>query len=236
MIHKHNIWPALVLLAAVLLSACTGVVAQPESQTFTLQSMSHLAMGLPEQDVYIERELRSDQVIRIAPGEETAAADLPIYAASELVEHNLFATGDAPFGPFPKGAALGMTMGEWLAASGEGTYTVTGDRAKLDMTYEKLVPNGVYTVWCTRTTFPPNINVVDKPCGAADGSQNGFVADAQGNGHFELELATLPVSTAETVSVIAIAYHSDGKTYGAYPGDFGYNSHVHVAAVIPVPE
>lgn len=236
MIHKHYRWIALVLLAAVLISACTAVLSLPKPQTFALQSMSHIAMGLPEQDVYIEQEPGSDQVVRVAPGEETAAADLPVYAASELVEHNLFATGDAPFGPFPKGEALGMTLGEWLAASGEGVYTVTGDRARLDMTYEKLVPNGVYTVWCTRTTFPPNINVVDKACGAADGSQNTFVADAYGNGHFTLDLDTLPVSTAETVSVIAIAYHSDGKTYGAYTGDFGRNSHVHVAAIIPVPE
>jgi hypothetical protein len=129
-----------------------------------------------------------------------------------------------------------MTLGEWLSAGGEGTYTVIGDRAEIDMTYENLVPNGIYTVWCVRTTFPPNIQVVDKVCGAADGSQNGFVADAQGNGRFQLELAALPASSAETVSVIAIAYHSDGQTYGEYPGDFGYNSHVQVAAIIPVPE
>lgn len=236
MIRKPPILSTLALLDAVLLSACTAVLAQPEPQVFALQSMSHLAMGLPEQDVYIEQAPGSDQVVRVAPGEETATMDLPVYAAAEWVAHNLFAEGDAPFGPFPKGQALGMTLGEWLAASGEGTYTVTGNLARLELTYEHLVPNGVYTVWCTRTTFPPNSNVVDTACGAADGSQNAFVADVQGNGRFTLDLDTLLVSTAETVSVIAIAYHSDGKTYGAYPGDFGYNSHVQLAAIIPVPE
>jgi hypothetical protein len=33
-----------------------------------------------------------------------------------------------------------------------------------------------------------------------------------------------------------MAYHSDGQTYGAYPGDFGKNSHVQLAAMIPVIE
>ena len=234
--RKSTLLVVVVLLAALLVSACTGVVAQPQTQTFELQSVSHIAMGLPEQDVYIEREAGSGQVVRVLPGEETDALDMPVYAAAELVEHNLFGTGDAPFGPYPKGQDLGMTLGEWLAAGGQGTYTVTGDRAKLDMTYENLVPNGVYTVWCTRVSFPPNIEIVDKPCGAADGSQNSFVADAEGNGHFELELPTLPASSAETSSVIAIAYHSDGQTYGAHPGDFGLNSHVQVAAMIPAPE
>jgi hypothetical protein len=127
-------------------------------------------------------------------------------------------------------------LGEWLSASGQGSYTVTGDRAKIELTFENLVPNGIYTAWCTRVTFPPNVKIVDKPCGAADGTENTFTADARGNARFELELATLPPSSAETATSIALAYHSDGKTYGAYPGDFGLNSHVHIAAVIPVAE
>ncbi len=71
---------------------------------------------------------------------------MPIYAAAEMVDHSLFATGDAPFGPYVKGQALGMTLGEWLAAGGQELIPCTGDRAKLDMTYEKLVQNGVYTL------------------------------------------------------------------------------------------
>ncbi len=57
---------AMVLFAALIISACTGVVAQPQTQTFELQSLSHIAMGLPEQDVYIEREPGSGQVVHVA--------------------------------------------------------------------------------------------------------------------------------------------------------------------------
>jgi hypothetical protein len=32
---------------------------------------------------------------------------------------------------------------------------------------------------------------------------------------------------------LAIAYHSDGNTYGAEPGDFGLNSHVQMFLGLP---
>jgi hypothetical protein len=232
------------LVAATLLTACTAVVAQPEPQpeaqpepeVYALQFGTHVAAGMAEQDVFIEREAGSGKVMRILPGEESETLDLPIYAAASNVGHDLFGTSESPVGPFEKGLSLEMTMGEWLAGTAQGTYTVTGDRAKLDFTAEKLVPNGVYTVWCARVSPPPADSSVDKPCGAVDGSQNGFVADAYGNASFTLELPTLPATSAETMTVIALAYHSDGKTYGELPGDFGFNSHVQLAAVITTPE
>lgn len=235
--RRPTIVVALTLLAAVLLSACTGVLATaPQAETVELEAISHLAMGLPEQDVFVEQEPGSDQVVRILQDELEAYKDAPVYAAAERIEHNLFQTGDTPLGPFEKGTALGMTMDEWLSATGKGSYTVSGDRAKISFTFENLVPHGVYTVWCTRTTFPPNDNVVDKVCGAPDGSENSFTADKAGRAHFELEMPAMPESSAETVSVLAMAYHSDGQTYGAYPGDFGLNSHVQIAAILPQTE
>lgn len=236
-IYKSSLLALVTLFAATLLSACTGIVAAPpEPKVFELKAFTHLALGVAEQDVFVERVVGSGQVERVLPGEEAELLDLPVYAASELVKHDLFGTSDAPIGPFEKGADLGMTLGEWLSATGQGTYSVTGGRAKIEMTLENLVPNGVYTAWCSRVSFPPNGNAVDKACGAADGTENMFTADADGNARFELELAALPPSSAETATTIAFAYHSDGKTYGGYPGDFGLNSHVQLAAPIPVAE
>ncbi|MEX1021301.1 MAG: hypothetical protein WDZ49_16690 [Litorilinea sp.] len=235
--HKSSLWALVALFVATMLSACTGIVAiEPQPQVMALEAFTHLALGMAEQDVFIERVAGSGQVERIIPGEEADMMRLPIYAAGELVEHDLFGTGENPLGPYANGMALGMTLGEWLSATGHGSYTVTGERAKIELTFEKLVPNGIYTAWCSRVSFPPNIEVVDIACGAADGSENVFMADAEGNAHFELELAALPPSSPETVSTIAIAYHSDGNTYGPYPGDFGLNSHVHLAAPLAVIE
>lgn len=235
-IHKSSLLALVALVATLALSACTAIVAQPQPKVFELKALTHLALGVAEQDVYVERMAGSGEVERVLPGEEAEYLEMPAYAAGTLVEHDLFGTSAAPVGPFEKGAELGMTLGEWLAATGQGTYTVTGDRAKIEMSLENLVPNGLYTAWCSRVSFPPNINVVDKPCGAADGTENIFTADAQGNGRFELELDALPPSSAETSTTIAFAYHSDGKTHGASAGDFGLNSHVQLAAPIPVAE
>ena len=237
---QTTLLPLIGLVAATILTACTSVVAQPEAQpepqVYALQFGTHVAAGMAEQDVFVERETGSGEVMRILPGEEGEALDLPIYAAASTVEHDLFGTSENPVGPYAIGQPLDMTMGEWLAATGQGTYTVFGDRAEMEFTLEQLVPNGVYSVWCSRVSFPPNINIVDAACGAADGSQNSFVADADGNARFVLELPALAESSAETVSVIALAYHSDGKTYGELPGDFGYNSHVQLAAMLAAPE
>ncbi len=158
-----------------------------------------------------------------------------VYTASEAVLHDPFKVGSNPLGPFPKGKSLGFTLGNWLAASGIGIYSVDGENADMQLSFKKLVPNGVYTVWCSILTLPPDPKIEDAPCGAEDGSQNSFTSDSQGNGAFDLKLKPLPTSTKETASLIAIAYHSDGKTYGASPGDFGLNSHVQLFAMLPEP-
>lgn len=213
---------------------------QPDSQTSSkrdVQFVNHIQANLPEQDVFIEQTEGSNQVVRV---EGEAGKDLKnlakkAYAASTAVAHDPFKVGQNPLGPYPKGKNLGFTLGQWLKAQGSGTYTVGGGSAELNLTFTNLVPNGVYTVWCSRITFPPNPNVVDRPCGNPDGSENVFTADAQGNGTFNLKLSPLEESTKETASVVALAYHSDGKTYGENPGDFGLNSHVQIFYLLPAP-
>lgn len=198
-----------------------------------LRFASHPQSGLPEQDVFVEKEGTPTQVVRLEPKDATAAANLNkrTFAAAQPVSHDPFKIGQNPLGPFAKGKELGFTLGKWLEAAGSGTYDVDGDKAELKLSFQKLVPNGTYTVWCSELTLPPNVKIVDKPCGAQDGSENSFKSDASGNGSFNLKMKPLPPSTKETVQVIALAYHSDGKTYGATPGDFGMASHVQLAYI-----
>lgn len=202
-----------------------------------IQLVNHIQAKLPEQDVFIESDTDSNMVVRVegeaANEAETAAKN--VFASSEAVPHDPFKVGENPLGPFPKGESLGFTLADWLAGTGSGTYTVDGEAAQIDLTLEKLVPNATYTVWCSRLTFPPNPAVVDKPCGAEDGSENVFNTDTNGGGTFSVKLKPLEESTKETASVIALSYHSDGKTYGAIPGDFGLNSHVQLFFLVPEP-
>lgn len=196
-------------------------------------------MKMPEQDVFIQSTEDKTKVMRmegdVAAKPETQAID--VYATKTVTLHDPFKLSTAPLGPFEKGKRLGFTLGEWLAATGKGTYTLDGEKAEVSLTFEKLVSNGVYTVWCSRITFPPNAAVVDKPCGATDGSENKFVADESGNGTIYVKFfSPLEESTKETVSSLVLVYHSDGKTYGASPGDFGLNSHVQLVYLLPAKE
>lgn len=245
---NSNFWSGLLVGAAVVgliwfVAARPGT--QPQEQVVELETMTrdvefinHIQAELPEQDVFIESTDDENMVVRVDVVDSKQADNLAktVFTSANPVEHDPFKLGDNPLGPYPKGQSLGMTLGNWLAATGGGTYAVKGDEAKVDFTFENLVPSGVYTVWCSRLTFPPNVKVVDRPCGAADGSQNVFTADANGNGKFNLTMAPLEDSTAQAASLIALAYHSDGKTYGAVPGDFGSNTHVHIFYLLPAEE
>lgn len=221
-------------LAALLLSACQPV--QPETaQQVALQLVSHVAAGMAEQDVYVAKSEGAGEVFRITGDEVDAYMDAPVYASQEAIAHDLFGLSDNPVGPYPQGAPMGFTLRDWLAAGATGAYTVQGEEATIDLTFANLVPNGVYTMWCATVNTPPNVSIVDKPCGAADGSENLFTADANGNATFHLTMTPLVDTTESSLQVIAAAYHSDGKSYGALPGDFGLNSHVQIAAIVPAP-
>lgn len=217
----------------------TAESATDKGVTTNVQFGNHIQMGLPEQAVYIEDDKNPAQVWRVE-GDAQKKLDptveaKTVYAAAASVPPDPFKVGANPLGPFQKGKSLGFTMAKWLGATGSGTYVASGEDAQLSLTFQNLVPSGVYTVWCSRLTLPPNVAIVDKPCGAADGSENSFTADASGNGAFSLKMKALEASTKETVSVLALTYHSDGKTYGADPGQFGLYSHVQLAFLLPAP-
>lgn len=229
--------PAFIVLILVI-SACAVAVTQPavSAKQVDIHLANHLAFGMPEQDVYAEVKAGSDQVKRIIPDEQAAYQDAPAYASSVMIAHDPLQLNEGTVGPYDKGASLGFSMGEWLAASADGTYTVAGDQAEIDLAFQNLVPNGVYTVWCSRLFMPPNFKIIDIPCGNPDGSDSAFAANADGSADFQVTMVALPDSTAEMVSVIAVAYHSDGQTYDNLPGDFGLNSHVQIFTMLPGPE
>ena len=109
------------------------------------------------------------------------------------------------------------------------TYEQSEDgRARMNGSFENLVPNGVYTLWCSRMRLPPNAAISDLPCGELDGSTSTIIADAQGRVSFDLDTWVMPETTVDEVNVIALAWHSDGRTYGADPGLFGLQTHVHI--------
>lgn len=222
---RYSLLGVMVVLSLI---AVAGASAQSEVPAMKLQFKTFVQHGAPEQDAFIERSGGpSGQVWRIDPTDIKGAAVLGkrVYATAGAVTHDPMKMGPDPLGPYPRGADLGFTLREWLTARGTGTYSLRGDRAVITASLRGLIPNGLYTMWCVPAPMRPPGPLA---CGALDGSENTFKADRSGAA--EVTITTRPLPEG---AVIAPAYHSDGKTYGAKPGDFGMSTHVQLVVFLP---
>lgn len=217
-------WPAFAQQSAIAITGLTFV--------------DHLEAGMIEQDVFVEKAPGSGQVFRVTKKEMAAYLDRPVHASARVVHH-------APFnpkrnGPHPKGRSLGMTLKQWLSATGSAEYSCRDGKATLQASFTGLVPKGVYTMWhamaakphmgCANCAFA----TLDLPIGAADGSQSPFVARDDGTARFSAGFEPcLQLGRGQVMSMLAIAYHSDGKTYGEQPGGMGKVAHVQLFVPLP---
>lgn len=218
---------------AVMVILAATLVVQAGSTSIKLQFVNHLQMQFAEQDVYIERAAGSGQVFRVTGQDKNMSATL--YAAAEPIKHNPFDAKD--LGPYKRGRSLGITLGQWLAASGSGTYACANGQGRINVTFKNLVPNGVNTMWYFFMALPPQqpfTGTLDLPVGARDGAQNTFQANSTGKAVYKLAFKPcLDLSGQQVSSGLAIAWHSDGKTYKADPGPFGSVSHVQLFLLLP---
>ena len=83
----------------------------------------------------------SDKVLRVegADAKDPENLEKTVYAAAEAIKHDPFKVGENPLGPFEKGESLGFTLGDWLEATGGGTYSVDEDGAELDLIFDKFL-------------------------------------------------------------------------------------------------
>ena len=80
----------------------------------------------------------------------------------------------------------------------------------------------------------PFIGTYDLPLGSRDGAQSVFTADAGGEARFERSFKPCLQLTGEHLAAgLALAWHSDGKTYGVEPGGFGSVSHIQLYTGLP---
>lgn len=235
----------LALAAGVVLGFFVGRPSGPKvapsletgTRSVNLTFVNHLQAELPEQDVFYVSETDSSMVMRVGFGEDSSEIrEMQAYSTAAMTEHDPFLLGEAPLGPFEIGQDLGFTIDEWLSASGTGTYSVEEGTATLMANFENLVPSGVYTVWCSRIKFPPSPAGVDSACGALDGTENIFTADEEGGASVEISFPALRDSTEKESEIIALAYHSDGETYGMLPGEFGNQAHIQIFVMLPPPD
>jgi hypothetical protein len=233
MSNKYRFSAIAVVFSGLVFAITSSASSDGQSITIDLAFKSHLDMGLAEQDVFIERQAGTGEVFRVTNGDNNMNAEL--FKTATPVAHDPF-NADA-VGPFPKGESTGLTLGQWLRHQGKGTYSCEANEGKLDISFSGLVPNGVYTMWHAFMAVPPPVpftGTLDLPLGARDGSESAFVADADGAAAF-LHTFTpcLQMSDVWTTSMLAINWHSDGKTYGGHPGRFGSISHIPLFVMLP---
>ena len=215
----------------------------------TLRSQIYLPTPRPVQDVFVALNNSTPNLVyrvEYNQANDPIILEKEVYAAADATPHDPYKITPNPLGPFSRGEGLGFTLGEWLAAIGKGTYTEENGNATIKLTFEKLVPNGTYTVWYTRVTMPPNFKEILAPIGADDGSENVFKANAKGEGIFDLKIKALPSSTNVTYNdyvamyvtkkapisanitwtLISVAYTSEGRTHGAAIGELGKTTHM----------
>jgi hypothetical protein len=130
-----------------------------------------------------------------------------------------------------------MKLSKWLSAKGTATYVCDAGWGKLNASFENLVPNATYTMWHFFMSAPPTVpfnGTLDVPLGNRDGSQSVFKTDAKGRAVLDITFEhCLQMSDSQLMSGLAIAYHSDGQTYGGSPGPFGKASHVQLFSMLP---
>ena len=216
----------------------TGITSAAEVQydapvQIDLNFIFHIDEDLAEQDIFVEREPGSGKVYRPTKAERDMS--LPLYAPARPVEHTPFQPDNT--GPWAKGKALGITLGQWFAAKGEGSYSCVDGEGKIIIQFSNLVANATYTLWHDFFVWPPTepfIGTYDLPIGARDGSQSVFRTDASGSRLFERSFKPcLQLSGEHLMSELAIAWHSNDKTYGPLPGEFSTNTHVHMYTGLP---
>jgi len=233
--------------AAVLLTVptVTGAVRAADAHTerapthgdppvsMVLDLKYHVEDNLAEQDVYVEREPGSGKVFRANKYDRDMTA--PLFATAEPVPHNPFDPGTD--GPYREGRPLGITLGDWFGADGTVTYRCEDGTGTMDVELTGLVPKGVYTMWHFFMAMPPTspfIGTYDLPVGDRDGKQSVFRADARGAAKLQRVFQPcLQLSGEHLAAGLAIAWHSDGQTWGVEPGPFGTVSHVQLYAFLP---
>jgi hypothetical protein len=80
----------------------------------------------------------------------------------------------------------------------------------------------------------PFTGTLDLPIGERDGSQSVFTTDSKGQATLDIKFEhCLQLTDTQLASGLAVALHSDGKTYGPEPGGFGKVTHVQLFAMLP---
>jgi hypothetical protein len=221
-------------LASGVFILSAGAAAAGGMSKLEITFVDHIKAEMIEQDVFVEKTPGSGEVFRVTVEDNADFLNQPVFTVASSVHHDPM--NKEAIGPYAKGQELGFTLGEWLGASGTANYNCADGKGAIEASFENLVPNGVYTMWNFYLAMPftEPFSTYDVPVGKRDGSSSVFKTDGNGAAKFSASFEPcLQGSGPQLGAGLAIAYHSDGKTYGSGPGSMGDKSHVHLFALLP---
>jgi hypothetical protein len=126
-----------------------------------------------------------------------------------------------------------LTLAEWQSARGEAHAQCVQGGTLVRLKLSGLVPHGVYSIWVATFVSPGHTpdfsaNIGLGALGNPDGSENHFVASADGTGELSVVHPGGTLSVFGAVSdclleqyevVLFPGLHLDGQTHGGSPGD-----------------
>jgi len=116
-----------------------------------------------------------------------------------------------------EGRPLGFDLAAWLGAMGVVEITDAAAGPVLTATFSGLRPGGVYSLFENHFDQKP---VTFTPMDG-DGTNNNFVAAADGSAKISMKIAQMPTHA----NAVLLVYHSDGVAHGGERGPIGVGAH-----------
>lgn len=138
-------------VAALLTAAFLASTGPGWAEKMKLEFGTLTGIGMVEQDVFVAGD--NGMVHRVALDDVESMMDEPLFGATEIPPFEPLNL--TPTETYGKGMDLGLTLGEWLGASAEGTYSCDNGMASIDIQFAGLVPDAVYTMWNFIDAEPP---------------------------------------------------------------------------------
>lgn len=207
---------ALAGFAAACLSACGGSGATTSSLTLQrhmdfFSHESHLAQVI------------DPQMFTSAPGAAAGTGPQGVVHVAGYAPVSESATPTTPLFN-ADGVALGVTLGEWEAASGTVTLTCSSGADTVAAHLAHLIPGGVYSLFVVHLHAAANAARFT-PLGSTN------TATSASDGALTITSKVAPcLSSGEAVLVV---WHSDGSAHGASPGLIGVTQHNNLIAALP---
>lgn len=209
---RSRTWIGGLVVAAVVVVAIAGAgAAQSASRSAasTHAYITHIAAGLADEPhVFVETAKGAATVQR--PTKDTPPGTA-LFAAKRGTRIP-FAEFFDPSRTYPKGAALDLTLGDWLGGRGSLKVVCRGGNATLSSRFSRLVPRGTYSLVDVRAD-KQGVPTRFRPLGGRRDGRNRVKADGRGRARHRIALSFCPSRVRDPMMIVALILHFDGRVH-----------------------